>query len=162
MHCLSRSSESPGTRDTAWRLNVLQPTFHFSACRAHALSPILSPCLHTSSKMQTPQARDGELPSLSKSLLKMCLESILCEIAHPKWPLSTGQSWISKALVHYIFECTKSTAHLRKPAFTWTCKPRSYTMKSMDSYGKCSLNCLVSTHLQLSDYSSEHRQLKPD
>lgn len=52
VHCLSRSSESPGTRDTAWRLNVLQPTFPFSACRAHALSPFLSPSLYTSSKMQ--------------------------------------------------------------------------------------------------------------
>lgn len=66
VHCLSRSSENPGTRDTAWRLNVLQPTFPFSACRAHALSPFLSHSLHTSSKTQAPQARDGELASLSK------------------------------------------------------------------------------------------------
>lgn len=44
VHCLSRSSESPATRDMSWRLNALQPTFPFSAFRVYAL-PLFPPFL---------------------------------------------------------------------------------------------------------------------
>ncbi len=50
------------------------------------------------------------------------------------WSELDQQSW------NYVFECTKSTAHLRNPTFMRTREPRSYTKKSMDGYGKCGSN----------------------